>query len=155
MSESKKCLIIVYSYHHENTLKVAQAMAETLGAHVVSPENMEGVEIRDYDLVGFGAGIDSGHHYDPLLTYVEGLAEVKNKECFIFSTSAVQGEKKVWNDHKALRDSLCKRGYTLIGEFSCKGYNTNSFLKYIGGMNKGRPNEKDLSHARKFAERLY
>jgi hypothetical protein len=29
-----------------------------------------------------------------------------------------------------------------------------SFLKYIGGMNKGRPNAEDLKHAEEFAENL-
>jgi flavodoxin len=42
----------------------------------------------------------------------------------------------------------------IVDEFACKGYNTNSFLKYIGGMNKGRPNKEDLEHAEAFARNL-
>jgi len=46
------------------------------------------------------------------------------------------------------------KGYSVIGEFSCKGFNTNSFLKYFGGMNKDRPNSEDLKNAEKFASSL-
>jgi len=34
------------------------------------------------------------------------------------------------------------------------GYNTNSFLKIIGGINKGRPNAVDLKNAKEFAKNL-
>jgi flavodoxin len=42
----------------------------------------------------------------------------------------------------------------IVDEFSCKGFNTNSFLKYFGGMNKGRPNAEDLKHAEEFVQNL-
>ncbi len=32
--------------------------------------------------------------------------------------------------------------------------NTNSILQYIGGMNKGRPDNADLPQAREFALKL-
>jgi hypothetical protein len=38
-----------------------------------------------------------------------------------------------------------------VDEFACKGFNTNSFLKYIGGMNKGHPDAEDLAEAGRFA----
>jgi len=44
--------------------------------------------------------------------------------------------------------------YIVKGEFSCKGFNTNSFIKFFGGMNKGRPNSEDLRNAAEFALRL-
>ncbi|MEI7649718.1 MAG: hypothetical protein WCJ47_08445 [Methanomicrobiales archaeon] len=43
------------------------------------------------------------------------------------------------------------KGYTVIGEFGCAGWNTNSFLKYFGGLNKGKPDAKDLMNAEAFA----
>jgi flavodoxin len=41
-----------------------------------------------------------------------------------------------------------------VGEFGCAGFNTNKFLKYFGGINKGRPNSEDLKHAEEFALKL-
>ncbi|MBU1019702.1 MAG: flavodoxin family protein [Firmicutes bacterium] len=146
-----KSIIILHSYHHYNTRKVAEEFSTVLDAPIEQAITMNEQEIPNYDLVGFGAGIDSGKHYKELLDFVDKLPSVTNKKCFIFSTSAVQGERKVFKDHKRVRDTLKAKGYIIIGEFSCKGFNTNVFLKYIGGMNKTRPNAEDLEHAKEFA----
>lgn len=58
------------------------------------------------------------------------------------------------NDHKTLRKILQNKGFLIVNEFSCKGYNTNSVLKYIGGTNKNRPNDEDIKNAETFAEEL-
>lgn len=51
----------------------------------------------------------------------------------------------------ALREKLQSKGYIIIDEYQCVGFNTNSFLKIFGGMNKGRPNNRDLKNAEKTA----
>ena len=144
----------MYSYHHSNTQKVAQAIANVLDAQVKSPQQTNPEEPNQYDLVGFGAGIDSGKHYKELLDFADALPQVTDKKAFIFSTSGMTGEKKLAKDHLALREKLQSKGYLIVDEFQCKGFNTNSFLKYFGGINKGRPNEEDLKHAEEFASRL-
>jgi flavodoxin len=149
-----KTLIVVYSYHHNNTLKVAEAMAKQLDAETKTPQQTNPEEPQKYDLVGFGAGIDSGKHYKVLLDYAEKLPQVDNKDAFIFSTAGVTGEKKLVKDHSTLREKLEAKGYRIVDEFQCRGFNTNVFLKYFGGMNKGRPNEEDLQHAEEFAQNL-
>ena len=63
-------------------------------------------------------------------------------------------KSKVEKDHSALREKLQSKGYDIVGEFGCKGFNTNSFLKYIGGMNRGRPDAQDLRRAEAFARSL-
>ena len=154
INENTKCLMIVHSYHHNNTLKIAQVFSEILKAEIKTVDQVDVNELGQYDLIGFGAGIDSGHHYQPLLDLAETLPLVKESKSFIFSTSGVMGEKKVWKDHKALRDILSGKGYAILDEFACKGFNTNSVLKYFGGMNKGRPNLDDLDKAKRFATAL-
>jgi flavodoxin len=149
-----KSLIVVFSYHHKNTHKVAEVMAKVLDAKVKSPQQAVLEELSQYDLVGFGAGIDSGKHYRELLAFADALLQVIDKKVFIFSTSGMTGEKKLIKDHLALREKLQAKGYLIVDEFQCKGFNTNSFLKYFGGINKGRPNEEDLKHAEEFAQNL-
>lgn len=149
-----KSLIVVFSYHHKNTHKVAEVMAKALDAKVKSPQQTVLEELSQYDLVGFGAGIDSGKHYRELLDFADALPQVIDKKAFIFSTSGMTGEKKLIKDHLALREKLQSKGYLVVDEFQCKGFNTNSFLKYFGGINKGRPNEEDLKHAEEFAQNL-
>jgi Flavodoxins len=149
-----KSLLIVYSYHHMNTEKVANVFAKVLDAPVKSPQQVNPVEINDCDLIGFGAGIDSGRHYKELLDFADRLPRADGKKAFIFSTAGITGKEKVAKDHSTLREKLLSKGYVIVDEFGCKGYNTNSFLKYIGGMNKGRPNVEDLGRAEKFALKL-
>jgi flavodoxin len=64
------------------------------------------------------------------------------------------GEDKVAEDHSTLREKLQSKGYLIVDEFACHGFNTNSLLRYLGGMNKGRPNTEDLKNAEEFAQNL-
>ena len=153
MNNEKKSVVIVYSYHHMNTEKIAKAIAGELGAEVKRPKDINPEQIDDYEIVGFGAGIDSGKHYAPLLDLARELPMVANRKTLIFSTSAVMGNNKVARDHRALREILLSKGYEVVDEFACKGFNTNSFLKYFGGMNKGRPNDEDIRAAVAFARK--
>lgn len=129
-------------------------MSDVLHSDLTHPDNIDPKDIQNYDLVGFGAGIDSGKHYKPILQLADELPMVKGKHAFIFSTSAMVGEKKMVSDHSALRNILLSKGYVIVDEFHCKGHNSNSFLKYFGGMNKGRPNAEDLQEAKHFAQNL-
>ena len=129
-------------------------MARVLEAQIKTPQQTNPGELQQYDLVGFGAGIDSGKHYKVLLDFADKLPQTTNKKAFLFSTSGITGEEKVAKDHLALREKLQPKGYVIVGEFGCKGFNTNSFLRFFGGMNKGRPNAEDLRNAEVFALKL-
>ena len=147
-----KCLLIIYSYHHNNTLKIAEAIAEVLDCDIKTTDIAKTNDLDEYDFIGFGSGIDSDKHYKELLDFTESVIKTKpGKKCFIFSTSGVQGANKVFNDHSKLREILQSKDYEVLGEFSCKGFNTNSFLKYIGGMNKNHPDDIDINNAKQFA----
>jgi flavodoxin len=147
-----KSLLIVFSYHHHNTQKVAEVFAKVLDAEIVTPQQTDPNNLGGYDLVGFGAGIDSGKHYKPLLDFADQLPNVTGKKAFIFSTSGVSNPKYKAKIHTTLREKLQNKGYSVVDEFNCHGFNTNSFLKVLGGMNKGRPNEEDLKAAEEFAQ---
>ena len=150
-----KAIVIVYSYHHGNTRKIAEAIASELGAAVKATSEITPEETAGYDLIGLGAGIDSGKHYKPLLDFAHAMPKASGQKTFVFSTAGIAGkEKKKLSDHKALRVILQAKDYEILDEFTCKGFNTNSVLKYIGGMNKGRPNAEDFRAAVEFADNL-
>ena len=151
---SIKSLLVVFSYHTMSTMKVAQVMAEVLTAPIKTPQEMTAEDFQNYDLVGFGSGIYDAKHHNSLLDLADTLPPITDKKCFLFSTAGISGEQKVAKDHSLLRSKLEGKGYTIMGEFGCRGFNTNSFLKYFGGMNKGRPNVKDLGQAEDFARNL-
>ncbi len=146
-----KSLIFLYSYHHNNTEKIANAIAKVLEAEIKTPQQVKLEEFQEYDLVGFGSGIYGEKLHKSILNLADKLPRVTNKKAFIFSTSAIT-EKK--NNHKAIREILQSKGYIIVDEFNCRGFNTNSFLKFFGGMNKGRPNAEDLKNAEEFAQNL-
>ena len=56
--------------------------------------------------------------------------------------------------HKAMQEKLASKGLKVVDEFSCRGFDTFGPLFLIGGLNKGKPDEKDLENARQFALRL-
>ena len=149
-----KSLVVVISIHHNNTLKIANEIVKVLDAILKKPSQIKIEEIQDYDLVGFGSGIYGAKHHESLLELADELPQVRNKKAFLFSTAALTNKKKVIQDHSKLREKLESKGYIILDDFQCKGFNTNSFMKYLGGMNKGRPNPEDLQNAEEFAEKL-
>jgi len=145
-----KTLIVYISIHHQNTEKVAKVMAEELKADLVSIGKVQSDTLAPYDLIGFGSGIYFMKHHKTLLQFVETLPPVTQKRAFVFSTSG-DGKKK---HHASLKEKLVNRGFSIVDEFSCKGWDTFGPLKLFGGINKGRPNEEDLAGARLFAQEL-
>ena len=149
-----KSLLVLYSYHHNNTEKIAKVFAKILDAQIKTPPEINPEELQEYSLIGFGSGIYGAKHHKSLLDLADTLPQVTEMKAFIFSTSAIMGKDKIAKDHLTLREKLQSKGYMIVDEFACKGFNTNSFMKYLGGMNKGRPNAEDLKHAEEFALKL-
>jgi flavodoxin len=135
-------------------------MAKVLDAGVKSPQQTIPEELQEYDLIGFGSGIYHYQHHVSLLDLVDKLPQITNKRTFIFSTTGAPiafGESALAEAikyHVPLRKKLEAKGYTIVDEFICAGFNTNRFLKWFGGINKGRPNAEDLKNAAEFASKL-
>jgi len=157
-SQPVKSLVVVFSYHHRNTEKIAHTCAKVLGAEVKTPQQVKPEEIAECDLVGFGSGIYSATFDTSVLDLADRLPDASGKKAFLFSTygapAAFAGGDFVKNNHSQIREKLKAKGYTVIGEFGSAGWNTNSFLKYFGGLNKGRPNAEDLKNAEAFAREM-
>lgn len=151
-----KSLLVLYSYHHHNTEKIAKAFAKVLDAQIKTPQQINPEELQEYRLIGFGSGIYDDKHHESLLALAGILPQVTNRKAFIFSTCGAFSDTQAYarKCHTSLREILQSRGYVIAGEFNCAGFNTNSFLKLFGGLNKGRPNAKDLKHAGEFAQNL-
>jgi flavodoxin len=144
-----KTLIIYTSVHHQNTEKVATVMIEELDADYIHTDHAKPETLAAYDLIGFGSGIYFGKHHKTLFQFVETLPTMTQKRAFVFSTC---GDGKM--HHTALKEKLVNHGFTIVDEFCCRGWDTVGPLKLFGGINKGRPDEKDLAAARAFAQGL-
>jgi len=152
-----KPALVCISTHHGNTEKIANAMADALGAPVLRPEKSALQSLTEYDVIGFGSGIYFMKHHRKLLGFIGKLPDMKNKKAFIFSTAGVSDrliEKNLKKNHKALKNKLTDKGFQIIGEFSCCGYMKRGWYYWKGDRNIGRPNEDDIKKAKEFATSL-
>ena len=146
-------VIILFSYHHKNTEKVAQVIAKIIGAEIKTPQQTDPNNLANYDLVGFGSGVYYGKLGKELLNLADRIPRVNGKKAFILSTSG-RGGKAGAKFHQPLREKLESKGFTVSGEFHCAGFDTWGPFKIMGGANKGRPNADDLKQAETFAQSL-
>lgn len=52
-------------------------------------------------------------------------------------------------------DKLTMKGFEVIGEFNCRGWDTYPlWVRPFKGINKGKPGEKELEEAKRFAANL-
>jgi isoleucyl-tRNA synthetase len=66
-------------------------------------------------------------------------------------------DNEIWIVAKALTafiSAVANKKFTIVDEFNCLAYDTWGYLGWFGGLNKGRPNDKDLSDAEESAKRL-
>ena len=145
-----KVLITYNSVHRGNTEKVAKAMADAIGADILKYDEVDGYNILDYDLVGFGSGIYYGKANKDMIEFIDSLPPIRNRKAFIFTTSG----KGNPNYSSSLAKRVSETGFEVIGEFACKAFDVWGPLKLIGGINKGRPNTDDLKAAEIFVEGL-
>lgn len=149
-----KSVVIYKSVHHGNTKKIAKALTQVLDSELEEPENFEPSEINKNDLVGFGSGIYFGKHHKKIFKLLEKLPKNDGLDSFIFSTSGLP-KFSFFNDFESpIRDELKKKGFNVVGSFSCRGYENYGPFKYIGGIHTGRPNKNDLENAKEFARGL-
>ncbi len=154
MDRDLKILIVCKSKHHENTWKVAKAIGDVLDAEIMKPDEDHNFSITDYDLLGLGSGIYWSRYHKNISKFVDNLPNVENKKAFIFSTSGLRRIPIINGYGKKIKKKLSKKGFETIGEFSCRGYDSFSYFKLVGGIHKGRPNEKDLKEAKEFAKNI-
>jgi flavodoxin len=148
---SMSSLLVIVSYHHNNTQKIAEVFARVLDAKIKTPTEITADELQQLELLGFGSGIYFGKHHKDLLKFADRISKVDNKKAFIFSTS---GDGRGIRSHTRLRKKLESKGYKVVDEFSCAGFDTFGLMKLVGGIKKGRPNAGDLEQAEEFAKKL-
>ena len=146
-----KAVILLKSVHHGGTAKVARAIAAELDAEIVAPEAFPFTSLEGVELIGFGSGVYYGRMHPALLDWVRGLPEtgVKTRAAFVFSTSGLPFLWTWW--HGALVRELSRRGFEVVGEFHCRGFDSWGPLRLAGGINRRHPDARDLERASRFA----
>ncbi|MER5440663.1 flavodoxin family protein [Streptomyces sp. NPDC002790] len=147
-------VLVCHSVSHGNTRRVADTMAEVLGAKVVTPEQADPAELADADLVGFGSGVFYAKLHPRLTDFARTLPAGRGQgRAFVFATSGLP-ETPLTRFARPLVRLLEGKGYAVDGTFSCRAFDTWAPFKLVGGIHKQRPGDGDLVAAREFATRL-
>ena len=149
-----KALLVYKSVHHQNTARIAREIAGVLGADCAAPAECPYSRLAGCELLGIGSGVYYGRVHDEIWNWVRGLPEehAGKLRVFIFTTSGLPVLAKLW--HRPVKNVLAKKGYSVIGEFSCRGFDTWGPLWLTGGLNRKHPDERDLQRAREFASNV-
>lgn len=142
-------MVIYNSIYYGNTEKIAKAIAKCFEVSLVTPQQVDIKILLQYGLIGFGSGIYYNKHHQSLFDIVAKIPSVRNIKAFIFSTN----RDGITDGHKLLRDTLREKGFTIVGEFACKGFEEWRAIKTVGGkgINEGKPDEQDQKNVEKFA----
>lgn len=146
-----RAAVIHLSIHHQNTLRIAAAMARSLDAQLLSLDETHTLAHTEWDLVGLGSGIFFSKHHRKLLEFAARWPDLP-RDCFVYSTAGIKFLYPYW--HRALVKRLEERGCRVLGQFCSPGWDTVGPLKYIGGIHRGRPNARDLQQAATFAHEV-
>jgi flavodoxin len=150
----RHALVLCKSVHHGNTELVANRIATVLGAMVVDPEYAMLPSAGALGLIGIGSGIYFGRFHKSVRVWLKSLPANAGEghRVFVYSTSGLPFLSCIY--HRPLRRGLEKKGFEVVAEFSCRGYDTWGLMYLIGGLNRKHPDEHDLLRAERFAEQL-
>lgn len=140
-----KAAICYYSRHHGNTRKVAEAMARAGEADLIDVTAPAAVNLEPYDLIGFASGIYGFTVHPSLVDFLRRNLPAGKRAFFACTYGLAKG-----SGVKDAVQAASEKGARVLGEFSCRGYNTFGPFKLVGGSGKGRPSAEDLQAAQAF-----
>lgn len=140
-----KTAICYLSCHHGNTRKVVQAMAEAGNVDLIDVRTRQAVRLEEYDCVGLASGIYAFTMHKALEAFARQYLPAGKPVFFVCTYGGAKGAGT-----RTLRRIAAEKGCPVLGEFGCKGYDTFGPFRLVGGLAKGRPNERDLEKARAF-----
>lgn len=152
--KTSKAIVICESYHHQNTMKVATAIAGAIDASILTTAQVSPEMLGEVNLIGLGSGIYFGRFHSQLCHWIKQLPDVTvpKYRAFLFSTSGLPLLWRLW--HRSFKKMLVRKGFEVVGEFHCSGFDTVGPLALVGGLNRGHPNQRDLIDATVFAHNL-
>ena len=141
-----KTLLVCESTHHGNTRKLVNAITETYPVDVIDAAATDSIDCSGYDCIGFASGIAFGNFYKKITSLAAELPAGK-KVFFLYTCGKENGSYDT-----SIREIAEARGCTVLGKYSCKGFDTFGPLKLLGGLNKNHPDADEIRKAVEFYE---
>ncbi|MGP1529385.1 MAG: flavodoxin domain-containing protein [Treponema sp.] len=146
----KKQAIIYASVHHGNTEKLITEAAKAMQIELFKVEQAGAIDFSQYSSVGFASGIYAGRFHKSIFKFIESHQGSLPKTTFTVCTS---GAGTGWFARK-FSAYLRKKGFAVLGEFECKGFDTFGPFKLFGGFAKGHPDSRDIENCIAFFQNL-
>ncbi|MDO5734466.1 MAG: flavodoxin domain-containing protein [Eubacteriales bacterium] len=140
-----KIAVIFRSKHHGNTKFLLNELAREIPMDLYEVASFDKDDFSEYAAVGFASGIYAWQMDKSLYKLIDSELSLPQK-VFVIYTSGMASQ----NLAKGFSKKLEKKGKELLGVFGCKGHDSFGPFKVIGGINKGRPNSRDLAAAAEF-----
>lgn len=144
-----KTAICYYSTHHGNTLQVARAMTRGYDVDFFDLSTQREAALADYDLVGFASGIYGFAFHPSVVAFARKYLPQGKAVFFVYTYGIAKG-----TGAKEIAKVSREKSARILGEFSCRGYNTFGPFKLMGGSGKGRPTQEDFHRAGDFFKNI-
>jgi flavodoxin I len=165
-------ILITYYSNTGNTEKVAKSIREGLedkDVDLIPIENVNPLNLKNYDIIFLGSGIYASRVHKSLPDLVGSTSELPSIFIFFCTHASLTGYQ---DGFKLVKKILEKSDSRIIGSFDCMGDNIGipeetqkMMLNRLPPEKrqeaeehqkrlKGRPNAKDLSNAREFADSI-
>ena len=147
----EKICIVYDSMHNMNTEKLVLSLKENYNdVDIIKVNNFDINAIDNYTKIGLASGIYWGRFSKNIEELLDKILDSDVKNLFFIYTSGIG---KVRYEKKLIK-RLEEKNKICLGIFSCKGFDKYGPFKLIGGINKGKPNEKDIQNLIKFFENI-
>lgn len=142
-----KMLVILSSYHHNNTKKIVDAIvkhfSDAVQIDVLDTSTNHTIDSIDYDTVVLASGVYFGKLHRSLYDKLKAM-NFKNTPQFLLLLTA--GSKSDYS--KKIENELSKDfGINIESSYQSLGFDTFGPFKLIGGISKGHPNESEINGA--------
>lgn len=144
-----KTAVCYYSRHHGNTRKVLEAMAQEGEVDLIDVTAHPTVQLEDYDCIGFASGIYGFEFHKAVVEFARQYLPAEKPVFFVYTYGGAKG-----TGAKAAAEIARQKNCPVLGEFSCKGYDTFGPFRLVGGIAKGHPDANDLEKARGFFRQI-
>lgn len=140
-----KTALCYHSYHHGNTRKVAQAMAQEGNVDLIDVTTRQTVRLEDYDCIGLAGGIYGFEFSKAVVNFARQYLPEGKPVFFVYTYAGAKG-----TGTRTIAQVAGEKGCPVLGEFGCRGYCTFGPFGLVGGIGKGLPSAQDLEKGRDF-----
>ncbi|MDO4711135.1 MAG: flavodoxin domain-containing protein [Peptostreptococcaceae bacterium] len=135
-----KIAIVYVSVHHKNTEKLLKGIASSCDVDLFDLMLDKDLDLSDHDVIGYASGIFALKMHGSIYKFLDENKTLPKKAIAICTSGMGKGTMI-----RRFSKFLQEKGFEVLGEFECKGFDTFGPFKLIGGINRKHPDEKDIA----------